>query len=49
MFQLAKGGDKSQLWFLAIKGNQAETANSDPAEVSPANSKYQVISSSSTL
>lgn len=49
MLQLAKGGDKSRLWFLAIEGSQAETASSVPLELFPANSKYQVISSSSTL
>lgn len=49
MLQLAKGGDKSWVWILAIEGSQTETANSDPLELSPANSKDQVISSSSTL
>lgn len=39
MWQLAIGGDKSRLWFLAIEGSQAETANSDPLELRPANFK----------
>lgn len=49
MLQLAMCWDKSQLWFLVIHGSQTETANSDPLDLAPANSKYQVISISSTL
>lgn len=41
--------DKSWLWSLVIDGRQAETANSDPLDLPPANSKFQLISISTTL
>lgn len=49
MLQLAMCKDKSWLWSLVIDGRQAETASFDPLDPPPANSKYQLISISSTL